>query len=136
MNKLIGTTLLTIVLASPAALADETLLEHVLVACEPDIVEFCADVTPGDGRLLHCMAAYEDKISGKCAVALYEAAVILQGLVETIAYLAESCSADIEANCAETPVGEGRILTCLADSGAELSESCQTAIDETIVVEE
>ena len=117
MKKLINTTLLTLVLASPAALSQETLLEHLLDACEADIVSFCDDVNPGEGRLLHCMAAYEDQISGQCAIALYDAAIILQRLVETIVYVAESCETDIEAYCAETPVGEGRILACLEESG-------------------
>jgi len=90
----------------------------------------------GNGRLLHCVAAHEDKISGECAFALYDAATLLQEIVDTVVYLAESCEADIEAYCPETPVGEGRILSCLEERGDELSETCRTAIDEIVIEEE
>ena len=136
MKKLIRNVVLVSVLASPVAVAQETLLEYVLDACEADLVEYCDQVTPGDGRLLHCVAAHEDKISGECAFALYDAATLLQEIVDTVVYLAESCEADIDAYCAETPMGEGRILACLEERGDELSDSCRTAIDEVVVEEE
>lgn len=136
MKKLIRTTVLAIAFASPAAFAQETLLEYVVEACDTDLVEFCDQVTPGEGRLLYCVAAHEDKISGECAIALYDAATVMQELVNTIAYLAESCDSDIETFCADAPLGEGRILACLEKRGDELSASCRTAIDEVVVEEE
>jgi len=42
--------------AGSSALAQETLLEHVVAACETDLQNYCSQVTPGNGRLLHCMA--------------------------------------------------------------------------------
>lgn len=135
MKKLIGSMLVAFAFAGPAALAEETLLDYVLDACEADIVEFCDTVTPGDGRLVHCMAAHEDKISSECAFALYDAAEILLGFVETVVYLAESCETDIKAYCAETPMGEGRILSCLNEKSDTLTETCRSAIDETVVEE-
>lgn len=136
MKKLIRNAVLISVFASPAALAQETLLEYVLDACEADLVEYCDQVTPGDGRLLHCVAAHEDKISGECAFALYDAATLLQEIVDTVVYLAESCETDIETYCGETPMGEGRILACLDERADELSDSCRMAIDEVVVEEE
>ena len=136
MKRLIGTIVATFAFASSAALAQETLLEYVVEACETDLVEFCDQVTPGEGRLLYCVAAHEDKISSECAFALYDAAMVLQELVNAIAYVAESCDSDIETYCAETPMGEGRILTCLAERGDELSESCRMSIDEMVVEKE
>lgn len=136
MNRLTGTIVLTLAFAGPLAMAQETLLEYVVEACDTDLTEFCDQVNPGEGRLLHCLAAYEDQISSECAIALYDAATVLQELVNTIAYIGESCNADIEAFCAETPLGEGRILACLEGRGDELSESCRTAVDEVVVDEE
>lgn len=135
MKKLTGLMVTVFMLVSPTVFAEETLLDYVLDACEADLVEFCDTVTPGNGRLVHCMAAHEDKISNDCAFALYDAAEILQDFAATVIYLVESCEEDIEAHCQDMPIGEGRILTCLQNSGEELTESCQLAIDETVVEE-
>jgi len=35
-------------------------------ACQADIKQFCANVTPGQGRELACLKAYDDKISAGC----------------------------------------------------------------------
>ena len=35
-------------------------------ACQADIKQFCANVTPGQGREMACLKAYEDKISAGC----------------------------------------------------------------------
>ena len=136
MAKLINAMLVAIfALASPALLAQETLLDYVLASCEADIVQFCDSVTPGDGRLVYCMAAHEDQISSDCAFALYDAAEILQQLAESLAYLVNACETDIEAYCAETPMGEGRVLACLKKRGDELTDTCRSAIDESVVEE-
>jgi len=90
---------LTVVLGSLAgsgAYAQDTLLDHLVDACEGDIQKFCSQVTPGEGRILHCMAAYSDQISGQCDYAFYQAATLLEQLSMAISYLAESCAADIE----------------------------------------
>ncbi len=34
--------------------------------CQADIKQFCANVTPGEGREFACLRAYEDKISAGC----------------------------------------------------------------------
>lgn len=124
--------LLTCLLAGFAANAQDTLLDYVVDACASDLDQFCADVTPGEGRLLHCIAAYQDQISNQCGAALYDAASILQELADAIAYIGTACSADIDQFCADTPVGEGRIIECLGNNGDQLTEACSTALDETV----
>ncbi len=42
-------------------------------ACGEDVKKFCSTVTPGEGRIMYCMQAHEDKISDGCASALDEA---------------------------------------------------------------
>lgn len=130
MKRMIGAAVVAFALASPATNAQDSLLGYVLESCDADISAFCDQVTPGDGRLLYCMAAHEDKISSECAYALYSAATILDELTNTIVYLAESCETDIEEHCAETEMGEGRILSCLDRQRDDLTDSCRTAIDE------
>lgn len=110
------------------ATAQESLLEYVIDACAGDLEQYCSTVTPGDGRVMHCIAAHEDKLSGECEVALYEAASLLQELTLAIVYVASSCETEIETLCGDVVGGEGRILTCLTEKVDELGESCSDAI--------
>ena len=47
-------------------------------ACANDIKKYCLTVTPGEGRMIYCMQAHENKISTKCAFELGEAATSVQ----------------------------------------------------------
>jgi len=110
--------------------AQDTLQEFLMDECEADLEQYCSQVTPGEGRLLHCVAAHEDKISGQCQLALFGAAVVLSELADAIQYLAESCATEIESLCADVAMGEGRVLACLAENEAELGEQCASALTE------
>lgn len=120
------------VLALGQAAAQDTLLEYVVDACEQDLDQYCSQVTPGDGRLLYCIAAHADKISGECNFALFEAASLLAQMADAVLYVAESCATEIDTLCADVALGEGRILACLEAHDAELGDSCKTALAETI----
>ena len=89
-------------------------------------------MTPGEGRLLHCMAAHEDKISGRCQYAFYQAASILEQLATATAYIASQCATDIEAHCSDVAMGEGRILACLNENQAEVSAACKQVVSDTV----
>jgi hypothetical protein len=115
------------------AAAQDTLLDYVLDACESDLQRYCSQVTPGEGRLLHCVAAHEDKISGQCSYALYSAAGLLEQLADFIVDVAVSCESEIETLCGEVELGEGRILACLEAHETELSDACNSVIAEPAV---
>ncbi len=131
-KTLIGMAAVAALFAGSSALAQETLLEHVVTACETDLQNYCSQVTPGNGRLLHCMAAHEDKISGQCEYAFYQAATLLEQLSVALNYLAQECKTDIETHCSDVEVGDGKILACLAEHDAEVSESCKKAVSDTV----
>jgi len=110
------------------AQAQDSLVEHLIESCKVDIESFCSQVTPGEGRLLHCMAAHEDKISGQCNYALYQAATALEQLASAIAYVARECKTDIETLCGDVKEGDGRILMCLDENAEEVSDGCKQAV--------
>jgi hypothetical protein len=114
------------------ASAQDSLLEYVVGACEGDLEQYCSQVTPGEGRLLHCVAAHEDKLSGQCEYALYQAASLLEQLTVAIGYFAEQCETEIETLCGNVMGGEGRLLSCLAENEAEVGDSCKKAIADTV----
>jgi hypothetical protein len=115
----------------PAA-AQDSLLEYVVDSCEGDLEKYCSQVTPGEGRLLHCVAAHEDKLSGQCEYALYQAASLLEQLSMAVAYFAQSCKTEIETLCSDVEAGEGRILACLEANDDKVGDTCRKAIADTV----
>lgn len=112
--------------------AQHPVMEGLVTACQDDIEQYCGQVTPGEGRLLFCAAAHEDKLSGECSYALYEAASYLDQIATAIAYVATECRTDIENLCAGVRAGEGRILSCLADNEARVSDGCKSAVRDVV----
>jgi Cysteine rich repeat len=102
----------------------------VLEGCNTELVQYCADVTPGEGRLLACLFAYDDKLSGQCEFALYDAAVRLERALNTITYVMTECDAEIGSHCSKVAVGQGRIAQCLIDRKSELSDACSRALSD------
>ena len=108
--------------------AQETLIDTVANGCKTEITTYCKDVKPGEGRILACLYAYEDKLSGQCEYALYDAAARLERAVAALTYVAKECEADIVANCTGVKAGEGRVLQCLEKNEAKVSKRCKGAI--------
>jgi hypothetical protein len=104
------------------------LIDSVKSGCDKEIKAYCNDVKPGEGRVLACLYAHEDKLSGKCEYALYDAAAQLERAVQALTYVANECGEDLKANCAGIKPGEGRILQCLDKNDAKVSKRCKQAL--------
>ena len=112
-----------------SAYGQESLLDYVVASCQPDLDKYCADVTPGEGRLLYCVAAHQDKISTQCEGALIDAAMILTDVTDRVIDIAEACSTELDKFCGDVEVGEGRVLACLDSHEDALGASCEAALD-------
>ncbi len=112
------------------AQAQDSLVEHVLESCEVEMETFCSQVTPGQGRLLHCAAAHEDKLSGRCNYALFQAASAIEQIAAAIAHVAEQCMTDAQTLCSDVKEGDGRILMCLDEQADGVSDACKQAISD------
>ena len=133
MIRILKLTLGMLAIAATApAVAQESVGEYLMKACEADLKQYCSQVTPGEGRLLHCVAAHEDKLSGQCEYALYQAASALEQLSAAIAYVARSCETEIKTKCSDVQAGEGRLLACLDENAASLGDSCKKALADTV----
>jgi len=100
----------------------------VLVGCKIELQSYCSQVTPGKGRLLACLYAHGDKISGRCEYALFDAAVQLERAVAALSYAVNECRSDLEQHCAAVKAGQGRLLTCLEKNDAQVTDRCKHAI--------
>jgi hypothetical protein len=97
-------------------------------ACAKDIKKYCRDVTPGEGRMIYCMQAHEDKISAKCVFELEDAATAIQTAAEALKGGVLACKAEINGVCGKIKPGEGRIATCLLENKSTASAGCAEAI--------
>jgi len=102
-----------------------TKLESV---CASDIRKFCRNVTPGEGRMVYCMQAYEDKISTKCDYELEDAATSILATTDALKEAVAACKAEIAGVCGKTPPGQGRIAGCLLANRSTASTGCAEAI--------
>jgi len=112
------------------AWAQQEIIDGVIAGCETEINTYCSQVTPGEGRMLACFYAHEDKLSGQCEYALYQGAAQLEQFAAAVTHVAIECSEDLEKFCAQVELGEGRVGTCLLEHKAEVTDACRQAMDD------
>lgn len=98
-------------------------------SCAQEIKKYCSTVTPGEGRMIYCMQAHEDKISPSCSYDLQEVVLALQASNETLKEAVNACQADIAAKCGNVQPGKGRVAACLVAEKAAVSKDCANAIE-------
>jgi len=108
--------------------AQQSLVETVANGCKEELQKYCKDVTPGEGRVLACLYAHGDKLSGRCEYALYDAASQLERAVAALSYVVNECSSDLKQYCANVPAGQGRLLECLQKNDPKVSKRCKQAV--------
>jgi hypothetical protein len=118
-------------LAAAPASAQSSLRERVVAAvqsiqqaCAGDISKFCGGVTPGEGRVLVCMQAFDDQLSRTCQFSLYRASRNLDRALDRVERLADACWNDIEAQCGNAD----RIGQCVMEKAGSLSPACQRVV--------
>jgi hypothetical protein len=121
--------LVTLFAVPGAAFAQDEAVSAVETGCLEETEKYCSQVTLGEGRLLACFYAHEDKLSSGCVNALYDAVEILNAEINALTEVAETCTHDIDKFCANTEIGDGRVAKCLGYHSEELSEACSTSID-------
>ena len=121
-------TLSTVLLIAVPALASDDPLQTFAEGCEKELETYCKDVTPGEGRILACLYAHNDKVSSKCEFAVFDAAAQLERAINAVAYVASECKDDFRSLCTGVTPGEGRLLDCLESNEEKVSERCKRAL--------
>ena len=118
------------IMAMTIALAPATgAAQGIYEACMPTVTKFCSEVTPGNGRMMSCLYAFEDQVSEDCDIAISETADILDLIFDRLRYIKQQCSADIGQFCSEVELGHGQVFTCLHEAKASLSNGCLEVVD-------
>ena len=97
-------------------------------ACAKDIKKYCKDVTPGEGRVIYCMQAHEDKISPQCTFELEDELTSVQNSLDDLKNAISACKAEITGICGKIVPGQGRIAACLLANKSTASKDCADAI--------
>ena len=96
-------------------------IERVEDACGADIEEFCGSITPGEGRIAHCMRAYADQLSRRCRVTLFR---VSRHLRQTVASMADECLNGLKTQCGNAEnLGE-----CAEQKSASISPACHSVV--------
>lgn len=131
MKNLVACTLGIVLFGISYTTFADSPVETVANGCATELTEYCSQVTPGEGRVLACLYAHGEKLSGQCEYALYDAAAQLEQFVSNLSYLMHECTDDVNQQCAVVQAGEGRLAQCLLDNKANLTPRCSAAIDQT-----
>jgi len=103
-------------------------IQEALVGCDKEIKQFCSQVTPGDGRLVHCARAHVDKLSDQCKGSVNRANYQLQQMDVVFKYVTLQCAVDAVKLCPEVEIGGQRIIECLKENRSEINKFCETAL--------
>jgi hypothetical protein len=87
-------------------------------ACKPDVLKFCKDVKPGQGRVWACLKSHENELGQACKDHMAKKR-------ENMKEFMSSCKADVQKLCKDVPRGQGRVIHCLKSKMNELSSPCK-----------
>jgi hypothetical protein len=112
--RLLGLGTLVILLGTAlSAMADEKLMARAVESCGSDITAYCPHVKMGQGRILACLLANDDKISTECGMALNEVTLNIEEVRAQGKEIVEACEADRETFCPTEYWAEGGVVRCL-----------------------
>jgi hypothetical protein len=98
-------------------------------ACKADIEKYCSNVEPGDGRLLACLYAHEDKVSEACDDATADMSNIVDAALSAVGDTVAQCVPDIQKHCSGTEFGDGQMLSCLYAHRADIHKDCAKGVN-------
>jgi len=133
MRKLIVGSMVmgALMLVAGTAQAADGMADSLKKACNKELTTFCKGVPPGEGRILACLYAFEDKVSDKCIYALYDASLQLKQAVAALEFAATQCKDDLLKFCGDVEVGQGRGLACMQKNEKSASPACKDALKQT-----
>ena len=104
--------------------------QGLLTDCAQEINAHCSNVTAGDGRVVACLIAYEDRISPECRLTAYLGAGEVGKRRTVLAELYKICVPFVRAHCMNVTPGGGRIYRCLRKNFSRIGGECRTKMPE------
>uniref|UniRef100_A0A061QLM5 Golgi apparatus protein 1 n=1 Tax=Tetraselmis sp. GSL018 TaxID=582737 RepID=A0A061QLM5_9CHLO len=100
-------------------------------ACHGDVDQFCADVKPGEGRVLRCLRDNRDSLSKACAAEEVKLSQQQSTNYNNNPMLKKVCSTERETYCKDVKVGRARVIRCLQESmgKSDFGEACKAELN-------
>jgi len=117
-SRLAATAVLASLLAAPA-LAQSTPPSTASQPCRADIARLCPDAKDR-ASIRACMRDKADQVSAECKAKWAEFKERAQAAIE-------ACQPDVARFCSDVKPGHGRVMVCLQEHEAELSDACKAA---------
>lgn len=112
--------------ANPVEKELQGALDTFAEGCQEELNTFCKGVTPGEGRILACLYAFQDQVTPRCEYALYDSLSQLDRTLTNLTYTVSECRDDLKQFCSDIKPGEGRLMQCLSKN--EISDRCNNAL--------
>lgn len=97
--------------------------------CRTDREKFCGNVIKGNHKgMWQCMKEHENELSEPCKNHIAQ-------VREKSREIKKACKADYKKLCKQVKAGQGRIIQCLKQNEAQLSEGCKSALTAPAQVE-
>ena len=103
-------------------------LQQAGAACKSDIDKFCKDIAPGGGRIMKCLKEHQAELSDACKTHVESSPSRVQGREHYLQQAGAACKSDIDKFCKDMAPGGGRIMKCLKEHQADLSDACKTHV--------
>jgi hypothetical protein len=97
--------------------------------CGPELKRHCSGISKGQGRILACLYAREDKLSAKCGMAVMASVERLGVALGALANVMRVCEPDVRRLCNGMVAGNGNLVGCLATARASVSATCNATLD-------
>jgi hypothetical protein len=97
--------------------------------CGQQIKTYCEGVIEGQGRLLSCLYAHEDKLPAICSVTVDASLERLGMMLAALASVAHVCEADAKRLCNGVEPGNGHLVDCLSKAHQSVSPQCNATLD-------
>lgn len=117
-SMLAGGTMLCLALAIPG----EAAAQAGDASCRAEVARFCAQVSPGQGRVAQCLKESYWQLSEGCQA---HAKTVDAGLKDTL----QACQDEMLLYCSRADIAGGRSAQCLAKERARLSPDCATLVN-------
>jgi len=131
MRKYAVSIVVGMLLAGGRAIAADDVIANVRSACQKELNTVCKGVPEGEGRVLACFYAFQDKLSDKCVYALYDGASQLERAATALKFAASQCKDDFQKFCSDVKLGQGKGLACLKKNEKSVSQTCNDALKQT-----
>jgi ElaB/YqjD/DUF883 family membrane-anchored ribosome-binding protein len=103
-------------------------MQEFAEACKGDVEQYCKDAQPGHGRIGKCLKENEAKLSQACKDQMAQMHGRREQMQKRMHEMMEACTGDADQYCKDIHPGGGRLLKCLKQNEAQLSEGCKSAL--------